>query len=754
MRFSIPILFVTLSFASLAFSATLHVPGDYPTIQSAIDAASGGDTVLVAPGTYVENIDFLGKAIIVKSSEGPEATVIDGNKDGSVVVFINSETADSVIEGFTITNGNAFVNPLFDHGGGVRCVNSSPTIKANIITKNYPPGVCGLGGGIYCEGIGFSPTIVDNTISENEADSGGGIYCLDSSPVISNNTVELNSSDYGECGGIHLYGTHCEALLTHNSIFINLGFEGGGIYCAQARPTITENYIMGNDGFCGGGLYISTTSAYVAHNTIAGNVAYEGAGMHLIDCGHDVVIADNLITTNTGSKYEMTNTGTKGAGIHCRNNSATIKSNSINGNHADYGGGLNCSSSDASLIENNHFENNSALDGAAIYCVGPVTTLITGNTFEYNTAVDNGGGIYYSNYYSNYASPIINNNRFLNNDASSKGGALCGLGFMSTIDSNIFMSNYSSSFGGAIYCADSMPGSLTNNFDGGGVYFVGNLSQHNVANNLLVQNWASNRGGGFYGAGGTQFLNNTTLVGNGAGQGRGLYFEGGYSTTVVNTILWNNPASTESEIYFGFNYNAAELNISHSDVKGGQASVYVEPGNTLNWGAGMIDANPLFVQKNSGDYHLLYTSPCRNSGDNSVPGLPAGDFENDPRIAGGTVDMGADEFHTRLYYTGDYYTSDPTPGGEVTGKLIGLPGSSPVGLFLGFGVLDPPLPTIWGLFYLESPWILIPLPSMPDKGVLKLPTKLPLTPAAPYDVPMQALIGDTLSNLSVLEVRE
>jgi regulator of RNase E activity RraA len=69
----------------VAFATTINVPADYATIQVAIDAANNGDTVLVAPGTYVENIEFYGKAITVSSAEGPEVTVIDGNQSGSVV---------------------------------------------------------------------------------------------------------------------------------------------------------------------------------------------------------------------------------------------------------------------------------------------------------------------------------------------------------------------------------------------------------------------------------------------------------------------------------------------------------------------------------------------------------------------------------------------------------------------------------------------------------------------------------------------
>ncbi|MHC4942791.1 MAG: hypothetical protein ACYTG7_07195 [Planctomycetota bacterium] len=115
------------------------------------------------------------------------------------------------------------------------------------------------------------------------------------------------------------------------------------------------------------------------------------------------------------------------------------------------------------------------------------------------------------------------------------------------------------------------------------------------------------------------------------------------------------------------------------------------------------------------------------------------------------MDMGADEFYTHLYVTGD-----KSPGGSIQGKLVGLPGTSSVGLFFGSGILETPLPTAWGGFHLQAPWCLIPLFPIPADGVLKLPALIPHTPPAPYDLPLQALIGlspDSLTNLEVLEVR-
>ena len=131
MRYVLAVVIVLYASSSI-HADTLKVPGQYPTIQAAIDAASDNDIVLVAPGTYAENIDFLGKAIQVTSSEGKDQTLIDGGQMGSVVTFHNVEGPDSVLDGFTITNGSG-VDPTgygYYYGGGIHCSSSSPRIAS------------------------------------------------------------------------------------------------------------------------------------------------------------------------------------------------------------------------------------------------------------------------------------------------------------------------------------------------------------------------------------------------------------------------------------------------------------------------------------------------------------------------------------------------------------------------------------------------------------------------------------------------
>jgi hypothetical protein len=122
---------------------------------------------------------------------------------------------------------------------------------------------------------------------------------------------------------------------------------------------------------------------------------------------------------------------------------------------------------------------------------------------------------------------------------------------------------------------------------------------------------------------------------------------------VTNCIFWNNTANGGPEISVGtYNNPTSSLSIAFSDVMGGKALVDVEPGCTLNWGTGMIDSDPLFIDPPWDDFHLTFDSPCRNAGYNAAV-VEETDFEGDPRITAGVVDMGADEFYPHLYFVGE-----------------------------------------------------------------------------------------------------
>lgn len=274
-------LFLACLLLSLPLSAaTIRVPADQPSIQAGIDAANPKDIVLVAPGTYRENINFMGKAITLKSSGGAKVTVIDGGKLGPVVTFASGETAKSVLQGFTIQNGTSTFNSEYD-GGGIYINSASPKILSNIIQNNT---ACNAGGGIAAE---FSSArIQGNTIKNNSqagcsgGTGGGGV-------------------NIGGAGSVVLIGNH----ITNNS----WGSSGGGISLfAAGTPTIQNNFISGNSssGTQGGGIWIVNDSdALIVQNLFYANTASQGGAIYLSMPSGSVgpVLVNNTIVGGSGA---------------------------------------------------------------------------------------------------------------------------------------------------------------------------------------------------------------------------------------------------------------------------------------------------------------------------------------------------------------------------------------------------------------------------------------------------------------------
>lgn len=205
--------------SSMVFGATIHVPANYGKIQIAINAASDGDIVLVADGTYVgggnKNITFKGKQITVQSENGPKHCIIDCQNAGRGFIFNSGELKDSILSGFTITNGRTS-----DYGGAICCINSAPVITNCIMVNNRVIGSSNNShGGAIFFGSGASPTILNCVITRNTSNYlGGGVYSYNARPVMINCTITRN-----------------------------MAMNGGAIFCRyEPSPTLTNCILWGN----------------------------------------------------------------------------------------------------------------------------------------------------------------------------------------------------------------------------------------------------------------------------------------------------------------------------------------------------------------------------------------------------------------------------------------------------------------------------------------------------------------------------
>ncbi len=254
---------ILLSLSSTILGNVINVPANYTTIQQAIEDAFDGDEIVIAEGVYYENIDFLGKSIILRSTDPNDPkvvdnTVIDGGQNSSVVTFDNGENANTVLSGLTIAYGYAA------NGGGIYCSNGSePMIIKCIVRDNSAT----YGGGIY--NSMSKPKLTNCTFSGNSADmKGGGMYNSDSEVEINGCTFSSNTNfghgrGGGEGGGIYNYNN--ELMQIANSVFtgnIVKNGKGGGIYTAgELNSTIYNCSFTGNAAQdSGNGLYNDSNS--------------------------------------------------------------------------------------------------------------------------------------------------------------------------------------------------------------------------------------------------------------------------------------------------------------------------------------------------------------------------------------------------------------------------------------------------------------------------------------------------------------
>ena len=278
-------------------AATINVPGDSATIQAAIaDAGTvNGDEIVVAAGTYVENIDFLGKAITLRSASGdPADTIIDGGGSGRAVTCDSGETSATVLDGFTITDGSANYG-----GGGMHNDSSSPTVIHCTFSGNTGT----YGGGMY--NWDSSPTVSNCTFSGNTATRGGGMGNGNaSSPTVSNCTFSGNTANAG--GGM-MNDNSSSPTVTNSVLWGNSAGSGNETYNFDVLSAFTVTYSCIQGGYAGDGnidsdpLFVDADGPDDDPETWQDNNFRLSPGSPCIDVGNNAAIPAGVVTDIDGN---------------------------------------------------------------------------------------------------------------------------------------------------------------------------------------------------------------------------------------------------------------------------------------------------------------------------------------------------------------------------------------------------------------------------------------------------------------------
>jgi len=276
--------FIIIATFSHSYAEIRNVPADFETIQAGIDAADDGDTVLVQPGEYVENLNYMGKEITVSSliliTDNPafiDETIIDGNQQDCVVCFDHNEDRNSILRGFTITNG------IQDWGGGIDCQPNT------------------------------SPTLVDLLVIENEArEGGGGIHCsTNSTPLILRVTL-ANNNNSGAWGGGGLSSVwNAVPVIRDSKIIGNSGQGGGALFCIDGGGFELDHVLIAdNEAVHAGAIWLRYPSRIVINNTtIVNNTSERDGGAINIhsnsDWGSNTKFSNSIIYNNTPVNLEL-----------------------------------------------------------------------------------------------------------------------------------------------------------------------------------------------------------------------------------------------------------------------------------------------------------------------------------------------------------------------------------------------------------------------------------------------------------------
>ncbi len=646
------VVFLTFSY-SIISATIINVPGDQPTIQDGINVAVDGDTVLVQPGTYVENINYNGKNIVIGSlflttqdTTYISQTIIDGNYNGSVVTFESGENNNSILTGFTITNGYVSGNIPYNFGGGIYCYESNPSLEnlsimfnsvseygggggiycygsspslENVTISNNSVYTFSVGGGLFCENYS-SPNLTNVVIMSNSARDGGGIFCYESNPSFMNVTLEFNTA-IKSGGGIYCFnnsnlnltnatiinnssgrsggGIYCEDNSSLN--LVNVTFEyntatifGGGIYCEESNLNM-ENVTMtnntGNHG--GGGLYAFGSNVVFSSenrsNIYLNNIENRGIGSDIFSDVTMAVIVDTFTVLNPTEVHASYLEHFTFDILHAKQNQ--VSSNlyvSPEGDNSNSGLNVN------EPLKTIQFASSIILADS----LNPHTIFLSDGLYSSSS-----NGEFFPVGLPDCVSLVGENEINVILDAENITCVISLRNVNNSTISTLTIKNGLSSFGAGISCDASSPNldnvTIIDNtaYLGGGIYCKNN-SNPNLDNVKIANNTADRGGGICCWENCSPSLANMTIVYNTANsEGGGIYCRENSNLNIVNGLIENNTAECGGGLYFDENTISSLENVT---IENNTATYY--EGGGIYCGGTSLSLENVTITDNNADF--------------------------------------------------------------------------------------------------------------------------------------------------------
>jgi len=486
----------------------------FDTIQEGLEAASDGDTVEVAAGTYEETLYWVSKELALVGADAGTA-IVDAGAAGRCL-RMRYVPGGALVEGLTFTNGSAH------GGGGILLEHSSPTLENCVVTGNHSSA---YGGGVFINGCS-SVVMCGNTFSYNDADADGGALAAHSitSLYAEDNRFTGNSATKG--GALNLADS--TVMLIGNTISDNTTIRDGAVsvwYCQSA--TFIGNTISRNvAGGYGGAMRLDFSQATMISNTISDNTAsYRGGAF---------AFWNDAVVELSGNTFTGNYSGGRGGALSAWDTTLTLDDNVISGNiSTNSGGGLYITRSTATLTANTISANTSDGHGGGVAFGGDTLATLEGNSIQRNKAASRGGGIFLR---VNDSVTLIGNtvsdneaqnrdggglatwdsdlvaeaNWFTNNRAKAAAGLSIGLGTVKLTDNTISGNQATNGTGGvSIWACEAATldgNTLTDNTGARGGGLTLDRSPATLTNNTISENTSSTWGGGLF------VLNDATLT--------------------------------------------------------------------------------------------------------------------------------------------------------------------------------------------------------------------------------------------------